>query len=98
MLLSHIECLVHYLLPEHDLPLRWTSATSFFAYGYIDSSQAVCCDMTAGHVWICLLVCLPLFSSMDRVRSEKKKKSLCVCFHRANTHTPIYQINKIKSQ
>lgn len=72
MQLSHIEGLAHYLLPEHDPPLRWTSATSSFASGNIDSSQAVCWNMSAGHVWICLSVCLPLLSSMDRVRSGKK--------------------------
>lgn len=72
MQLSHIEGLAHYLLPEHDPPLRWTSATSSFASGNIDSSQAVCWNMSAGHVWICLSVCLPLLSSMDRVRSGKR--------------------------
>lgn len=81
-IMSHIECLVHYLLPEHDLSLRWTSSTSCFwggfAYGYIDSSQAVCCDMTAGHAWICLPVCLPLLSFMDRVGSGKKNIPACV--------------------
>lgn len=71
------------------LSVRWTSGISFFffAYGYIDSSRAVCCDMTAGHVWICLPGCLPFSPSVDRV--GVKKNNPCVYFHRANTHTPI---------
>lgn len=43
----------------------------------------------------CLSACL--FCPSWTGWGVEKKISLHVCFHRANTHTPIYQINKIKS-
>lgn len=92
----HARC----LLPEPGLRLGGGGDQlhhHLFACGHIDSSQAVGSDMTAGYVWARLPA---WFLHRQRRWGWWLGETLWVClvFHRANTHAPIYQINEMKSR